>query len=357
MKFLAGGRRCLARLLMRWISGTVFAAAFASAAVAEELVFLTWADYINPDLVAEFEAEFGVELEIVVFELDEARDSLLVKRGPSAYDLMLVDGASVAGYVRRGWLAPIPMSDVPNFRHLKPAWTKAHDQTEGNAVPYMWGTTGIAYRSDLVSGTFHSWRQLMEPEEALRGRISMMGAGRDLLIPGLKMLGQSLNVTNASVILATEAMLLAQKPYVKTYVYLSMKEDSLLVTGDVWVSLMYSGGAKMLQALEPAIKYVVPDEGTSIWVDYIGISAQSPRKQLAAQFINFLNRPEIAARNALWAGYATPNLAAEKHLPDSFREDPIIYPKEPVLKRSEFFRELSPRVKKSLNASLNRIFN
>ena len=343
--------------MLRWIAGMAFATTLASLAAAEELVFLTWADYIKPELVTEFETEFGVTVKLVVFEVDEARDSLLAKRGSSEYDVMTLDGSMVAGYVRRGWLAPIPKDQIPNLRHLKPSLTKAHEGTEGYVVPYFWGTMGIAYRSDLVSGTFHSWLDLMEPEEALRGRISMIGAGRDLTIPALKMMGQSFNVTDSSVILAVESMLLAQKPFVKTYLYLSMLEDSPLVTGEVWVSLVYNGGAKMLQAYQPAIQYVVPDEGSIIWIDYMGISGQSPRKRLAAQFIDFLNRPKIAARNALWLGSATPNVAAEEHLPDSFRHDPIVYPSKAVLSRLEAYRELPPRVKKALNASMNRIFN
>jgi spermidine/putrescine transport system substrate-binding protein len=336
-------------------AGMSFAALIASATAAEELTFLTWDDYIDPEIVSEFEAEFGVDLNIAVFALDEARDRLMVTRGPSEYDLMMLNGASVKGYVRRNWLAPVSTVDVPNLRHVSPVWLKSHEGVEGYAVPYFWGTFGIAYRSDLFSGPFSSWRQLMEPEEALRGRISMMGVGRDLLTPALKMLGHSLNFTDPGVVPAVEAVLQAQKPYVKSYTYLSLREDSSIVTGDIWATLMYNGAAKMLQAHHPAIQYAVPEEGTNLWVDYIGISGQSPRKALAAKFIDFINRPKIAARNARWVYLATPNTAAEKHLPDSFLQDPIIYPSQAVQNRSEFYTSLSPRVNKSVNALLNRL--
>jgi spermidine/putrescine transport system substrate-binding protein len=342
---------------MGCIAATLFALLVAGTTAAEDLTFLTWTDYIAPEIFSEFKAEFGVGVKIVVFELDEARDSLMVTRGPAEYDLMIVDGSKVSQYIQHGWLAPVPISDAPNLRHVKPFWRKFHEGVEGNAAPYFWGTVGIAYRSDLVSKPFNSWRQLMEPEEALRGRISMMGAGRDMLTPGLKMLGHSLNFTDPSVVPVVEGLLQAQKPYVKTYVYLSLLADSVLVTGDVWASLMYNGGARILQGYQPAIKYVVPDEGTNLWVDYLCISAQSPRKKLAAKFIDFLNRPEIAARNALWVKYATPNTAAEKYLPESFLQDPIIYPSQEILERSEPFAPLSPRVIKALNASMNRLLN
>jgi spermidine/putrescine transport system substrate-binding protein len=333
------------------------ATVLAGPASAEELILLTWSEYLAPELIDEFEKESGATLKIVIFELDEARDSLLVTNGPAAYDLMVLGGSSIAAYARRGWLEPIDKAAMPNLVHLKPFWVSAHDQSEAYGVPYFWGTTGIAYRSDLVAEPFHSWRQLLQPEEALRGRIAMMGAGRDLISPALKMLGKSLNFTDPSVIQSAEAVLRAQKPFVKTYVYLSMTPESTLVTGEVWAALAYNGGAKTLQGFEPAIRYVVPDEGANLYADYLTISSESTKKQLAAQFIDFLNRPDVAARNALFVKYASPNRAAEALLPKEFLEDPAIYPSESVLQRSEIYDPLSARAYKSFNASMIRLMN
>jgi spermidine/putrescine transport system substrate-binding protein len=332
-------------------------AVLAGVASAEELILLTWAEYLAPELIDEFKQETGATLKIVVFELDEARDSLLVTNGPAAYDLMVMGGSSIAGYVRRGWLAPIDKAAIPNLVHLKPFWVSAHDQSEAYGVPYFWGTTGIAYRSDLVEEPFHSWRQLLQPAEYLRGRIAMMGAGRDLISPVLKMMGKSVNVTDPSVIQDAEAVLRAQKPFVKTYVYLSMTRESTLVTGEVWAALAYNGGARALQEFEPAIRFVVPEEGSNLYADYLTISSQSKKKQLAAQFIDFLNRPDVAARNALFVKYASPNRAAEALLPKEYLQDPAIYPSESAIQRSEIYESLSPRLYKSLNASMIRLMN
>ena len=139
------------------------ATTLAGVAPAEELTFLTWAEYIAPELIGEFEEESGATLKLAIFELDEARDRLLVTNGAAAYDVIIMGGSSIAGYVRLGWLEPINKSEMPNLVHLKPFWVSAHDQTEAYGVPYFWGTAGIAYRSDLVAEPFHSWRQLLEP--------------------------------------------------------------------------------------------------------------------------------------------------------------------------------------------------
>ncbi len=114
------------------------ATVLAGVASAEELILLTWAEYLAPELIDEFEEESGATLKIVVFELDEARDSLLFTNGPAAYDLMVMGGSSIAGYVRRGWLAPIEKAGMPNLVHLKPLWVSAHDQSEAYGVPYVW---------------------------------------------------------------------------------------------------------------------------------------------------------------------------------------------------------------------------
>ncbi len=341
---------------LRWVAAMALATALAGAAAAEELVFLTWAEYLAPELIGEFERESGATLKIVVYELDEARDSLLVTHGAAAYDLIIMGGSSIAGYVRSGWLEPIAKAEMPNLRDLKRSWVEAYDQSEAYGVPYFWGTLGIAYRSDLVEEPFHSWAQLLQPAEYLRGRVSMMGAGRDLYSPALKLLGESVNITDRKVILAAEALLQAQKPFVKTYIYLSMTPESVLVTGEVWAALAYNGGLA-LREFEPAIRYVVPDEGAALWADYITISSQSRKKQLAAQFINFLNRPDVAARNAAFVKYASPNRAADALLPAEFLQDPAIYPSESVLQRSEIYHPLPPRVYKSLNASMIRLLH
>ena len=103
------------------------------------------------------------------------------------------------------------------------------------------------------------------------------------------------------------------------------------------------------------IAYVVPEEGGNIWVDYFSIVGPSRKKAMASRFLDFLNRPDIAARNARFVNYATPNKAAEALLPEAFFSNPVIYPDAAVLGRSEFYAKLAPRVQRRLNGLLARL--
>lgn len=318
-------------------------------AAPQELVFLNWADYMDPELLAEFEKKHGVKVKQIYFEHDEARDNLLVQSDGRGYDLAIVNGGNMRAYRARGWLAPIGEQEIPNFRHLNPRWVGAFEAAEGYAVPYFWGTLGIGYRADLVGEPITSWKQLFRPAEALRGRIGMIGDPFDMLGMALKALGYSANSADPRELAEAERLLHDQKPFVRTYSYVSLSEESSLVTGEVVASMMYSGDALMVAEHHPEIVYVVPEEGGNIWVDYLVVMAGSSKKALAKTFINFLNEPENAARLAEFVYYATPNLAAERLLPREFLEDPTIYPSQSVLGRSEFYADLPPRAEKRRN--------
>ena len=243
----------------------------------------------------------------------------------------------------------------PNLIHIDKRWLEAFPGLEGYTVPYFWGTMGIAYRKDLVQAPLTSWMDILQPAESLRGRIGMVENSRDALGMALKALGYSVNSTDSKQIKAAEQLLLAQKPYVKTYTYIALNEESALVTGDIIATMIYSGDALMVQEHHEEIDYVVPTEGGNIWVDYLVVLENSKNKELAVAFLNFLNEPENAAQLAEFVYYATPNMAAEKLLPAEFLEDPIIYPSQAVLSRSEFYKPLPPRASKKRNIAFSRV--
>ena len=143
----------------------------------------------------------------------------------------------------------------------------------------------------------------------------------------------------------------------KTYKYMSLTEKSELVTGEIWASMAYSGDALMIQEYNKNIEYIVPEEGGNLWVDYFAVLSSSTRKELAKAFINFINIPKNAARNAIFVHYATPNTAAKKLLPIEFLADSTIYPDDNVLKNSEFFAELPPKILKKRNTIFSNLIN
>jgi spermidine/putrescine transport system substrate-binding protein len=330
---------------------------FSQLAIAQprELVFLTWSDYVDPALLSAFESRCGCVVRQVFFETDDFRDELMLESEGAGFDVVIVNGLMLDRYRRRGWLEPVLQEGLANLSHVNPRWVEAFEAAAGHAVPYFWGTMGIAYRKDLVQEPITSWRQFFEPPETLRGKLALIRSARDMLTGPLKALGYSLNATDPAQLAEAEHLLAAQKPYVFSYSYVSLSEQSTLVTGEVVAAVTFNGDALVLQQHEPNIVYVLPEEGSEIWVDYLTVSARSTNKALAWRFIDFLNQPDNAARNARFVHYASPNLAAERLLPAEFLADPVIYPGAESLKNSEFYRSLPPRVERKYSEIYNRM--
>ena len=315
----------------------------------QELVFLTWPDFIDNDVVAEFEKQFNAKVRFIYFESDDARDELLAQNNASAYDVVLSDGISLTTYVSLGWLDSISEQDVPNLRHVDTHWRTAYPQGDTHGVPYVWGTVGIAYRRDLVSVPITSWADLFKPTAQLQGKILMIRNARDVIGAALKALGYSENSADPTQLALARDLIMGQKPHVKVYSYLALTPDSALVTGDVVAAMVFSGDALALQKINPNIAYVLPPEGSNICVDYLAITKASTHKKLAADFINFINEPKNSARVAATTQYATPSLAAQKYLPRDFFLNDVIYPPAAKMARSEYFSVLPPAALKFRN--------
>jgi spermidine/putrescine transport system substrate-binding protein len=324
-------------------------------ASTQELVFLSWSDYIDPELVKNFEAEFDCKVRQFYYETDEMKDDILTEKEGNGYDVVISSGLSILAYIQRNWVAAFNPEDIPNLTHIDPKWINRKPRLSGYAVPYLWGTTGIAYRRDLIPTEITSWKQLFQPAEYLKKRIVMLKDSRETVGLALKSLGHSLNSANIEDYKEVEQLLLTQKPYVKTYSYISWDEDSLLVTGDVWMAMIYNGDALMLQEHHPQISYSAPQEGTVLWMDYLVVMQSSKNKKLAFDFINYIHEPEHSARNSESLYFANPNMAAEKLLPREILENPIIYPKPSVMERSEFAQELPARIVKKRNEIFARV--
>jgi spermidine/putrescine transport system substrate-binding protein len=319
-----------------------------------ELVLLTWSEYLDPELVEKFEQQHNVRFREIYYETDDLRDQMMIETDGTAADLVIVNGAMLNTYRKRGWLAKAGIEQIPNLKHVDSKWSRAFEGAEGHAVPYFWGTLGIAYREDLVKAPPQSWMDLFRPAEEFHGKIAMVDSQRDFLGMALKALGYSANSSDSREINEATELLLAQRPFVKSYNYMVLDEDSAIVKGDVAMAMMFSGDALLVQEQDEHIKYVVPREGGNLWVDYLVAMESSNNKGLAYDFINFLNQPENAAQLAEYVYYATPNKAAEKLLPAEFLADPVIYPDEQTLSRCEAYLPLSARATKKRNTALAR---
>ena len=328
--------------------------------VPPTLTILNWSEYIDPEIVKLFETQYQVNVSEVYFETDALRDSILADLSDEqgrGYDLVMCNGTALETYHHLGWLAEIPKQRLPHLNSIDPRWDQAFNYASTHGVPYFWGTLGIAYRSDLIKQPINSWVQLLKPDESLRGRIIMGKDPSELVGVALKAMGAPLNSQESAQLQEAEQLLQAQHPYVRAYTSLILGADSPLVSGEVWMAMSYSGDALMLQEYHEAIEYVLPKEGGAIWIDYLAVLASSPHKELAFQFLDFINTPEIAARNAQYVYYATPNRQAEGLLPQPFLDDPVIYPAAESLAGSEYFESASIKVLKQRNAIFARVID
>lgn len=198
---------------------------------------------------------------------------------------------------------------------------------------------------------------LFRPAKELHGAIAMYRNTVDLIPAALKALGYSANDTTSEALEQVEQLLIEQKPYVLTYDYLSLNEDSALVSGDIKSAMFYSSDALMVKEFDDNITYIIPSEGTMIWIDHLVVMKSSKHKELAWQFINFLNEPVNAAQLAEWVHGATPNTAAAKLLPEEILQDTVIYPDIKILEKSEVNQPLPARIIKKRNRIVEETIN
>ncbi len=320
------------------------ALSLAQDAAPSTLRILNWPDYFDPELLTAFEAEYGARIIQTYYESGDTRTQILYDNHGKGYDIVITDGIALEIYLDQGWLAEISESQVPNLRHIDPYWRSARPYSVSHAVPFFWGTLGIGYRADLVSEPFTSWLQLFDPVDELANRIVMTYDQRDLLGMALVALGYSVNSTDERALAQAEDLLLHQRASVRSYAYISLAEESAMVSGDVWAAMMYNGDALLLQQYHSGIAYAVPSEGTMLWIDYYTVLSSSENQDLAMAFIDFMNTPENAAQQARHSHFATPNTAAEALLPAEFLSDPAIYPDAEILARSELIEPIPAHV-------------
>jgi spermidine/putrescine-binding protein len=204
----------------------------------------------------------------------------------------------------------------------------------------MWGTTGIAYRKDKIADDVDSWEALWDQRYA--DRIAMLDDVRETFGAALKLLGKSLNSADQNEIHAAAELLMKQKPLIKAYD--SGGFDQMLLSGDAWIAQAYSGQIAKALAENPAIAYVIPKEGCTIFVDNMCITRNSTNKDLAHEFMNFVLEPRIAADIANGTGYSSVNLAGRALIRPELLINEAAYPPPEAIERCEFIQEIGPMV-------------
>lgn len=315
----------------------------------EVLSIFTWSDYIDPALVTKFENQAGVKVEIEHFNSDDERNLVLSESEGRGFDLVLMDTKNLELFGQQNLFAKMNKENIPNLAHIDKKWIDGSETILNHGVPYFWGTLGIAYRKDLYPAGISTWKEFFDPPPELHNKISLIESSRDLYGMALKSLGHSLNDGDSEKLRKAHSVLMNQKPHVKSYEYITVSEKSGLVNGEIWASMIYNGDALAQQNFNENIVYVIPEEGSYVWVDYFAILRSSTRKQLAEEFLNFINEPRNATQNAEYVFFASPNLSVEQFASQEYKDNTVIHPPKEVMDKSESLTNLSPRAQKALN--------
>ena len=297
---------------------------------------LNWGDYIDPELLRQFEDETGIEVKYTTMTSNE---EMLVKlSSPDCiYDLCFPSDYVIEKLIADDLLYRINKDNIPNLKNIDPKFLDlSFDPGNTYSVPYMWGTVGILYNTTMVDQPVDSWRILWDADYS--GKVLMYDSVRDTIGVTLKMLGYDINTRNDAEVAAARDALIEQKPLVRAYLTDDIKME--MVNGNAAMGVMYSGDAVACIAENADLAFSVPKEGSNVWFDNIIIPKSSAHTAEAEAFINFLCDAEVAKANTEYICYSTPNKAALALMDAEFTEDPTYNPAQEVLDRCTIFHDL-----------------
>jgi spermidine/putrescine transport system substrate-binding protein len=289
------------------------------AQAAEKLVISNWDGYMPKDLLERFKADTGIEAELSVHATNEEIMGKVTASGGKGYDVLFVSSPFAEALNKLGLAAEIDHGKIQNIKNLYPeAMQLQHDAGNKFSIPYAWGTTGICYRSDLVKTEPASWNDLLSPPDDVKGKETMLSTDRWLMAAAFLAMGKSVNSTDQETLDAAKAKLIEAKRNLLAY------DDTVfyqkLVSGEATVTHAWDGWCNYGIAENPAIKYVVPKEGSDLWVDTMVITSASENKDAAHKFIDYV----LNADNGKWVVenimYKTPNKAGMESIDKSMLE-------------------------------------
>jgi len=288
------------------------------------LVISNWDLYMPEDLIPSFEEATGVDVQLAVHTTNEDIMGKISAQNGSGFDLVFVSGPFVQALVGQGWAAEIDHSKIPNLANLQPEASQlAYDPGNVHSVPYTWGTTGICYRTDLVSERPTSWQIFNDPPAELDGKMTMLGTDRWLLQPALLSLGYSINTTDPAEIEAATQWTLEAKDHLLGFDDTTFY--SKLVSGEALAVQAWDGWCEYGRAEDPNIEFVIPDEGSDVWTDTMVVLESSQNKDAAFAFIDWVLEAANGKAVSELVLYKVPNAPAMDSV------DPAIVEQFPTL--------------------------
>lgn len=319
-----------------------------------------WGEYIDPDVIDLFEKETGIKVEYKEFVENEDMYPV-IKTGSVKYDVVCPSDYMIQKMIEEDLLQEIDFNNVPNIKNIDPTYLKSAEEFDpGNkySVPYCWGTVGLLYNKTLIKDTVDSWGALFDKnfieKNGYSGEILMIDSVRDAYAIALSYLGYPINSADDKQIDEATELLKDQFSNVDAYVVDQVRDK--MIGGDNPIGVIYSGEAIYTQRENPDLEYVVPKEGSNVWIDGWVIPKNAEHKDYAEKWINFMCDPEIALKNFNYITYSTPNKAARDLIEDEdIKNSPIAFPDSSILERCTAFQYLGADVEELYQNKWNEV--
>ena len=324
------------------IAGGIFYNSKEDLSGTNQVIVYNWGEYLDPEVITLFEKETGIN---VVYEEIETNEIMYpkVQSGAIAYDVVCPSDYMIQRMIENDLLAELNFDNIPNVKNIGQEYFKQSRQFDSEnkySVPYCWGTVGILYNKTMVDEPIDSWSVLWD--EKYKDNILMQDSVRDAFAVALKYKGHSLNSTDLDELEEAKELLIEQKPLVQAYVIDQVRDK--MIGNEAAIGVIYSGEAIYTQLENPNLEYVIPKEGSNVWIDSWVIPKNAKHKENAEAFINFLCRPDIAKMNFDYITYSTPNTAARELIEDpAIRNSKIAFPDASELERCETFQFLGDK--------------
>ncbi|MFT4638743.1 MAG: spermidine/putrescine transport system substrate-binding protein [Verrucomicrobiales bacterium] len=313
-----------------------------SASIASEdkvLNLYTWREYLNPEVISQFTASTGIRVSVETYDLsDEMLEKL--RHDPAAYDVVITDDLSVQRLRAKRLLRSLDDGKLSNRRHLLACFKEsAREGSEGFAVPYLWGTTVLAYRKDRIENPSRTWKVLFDDTNQDH-RAVFLSEPLDCLENILRGLGKDPHTLVAAEIDAAANEVLKAVRDRDARLLSDIDARRCLERGYSDYAMLYSGDAALLAQNAPEkIDFFIPEEGATLWFDSFTITRDSPSTALAHQFINYMLEPQNAAASSNYLRYASTNAAAEEFIDQDLLQDDRIYPSKAILSKCHLLME------------------
>lgn len=299
--------------------------------------FLNWGENIADGLIEEFQEKYNIGVNQIFVDDNEEMYQELIS-GKTQYDVVVPGDYLVERLIAEGRLEKLDKDNIPNASQLsEDNLNKPFDPGNVYSLPYMNGTIGIVYNTDIIKEPVDSWKDMWNPE--YRDEIFVLDSQRDAIGMALKMLGYPLNSTDPEQLEKAKDALIEQKELGTIYGADNVKD--LMISGERAIAMIWSGEGLNLADEYDYLKYIVPKEGANFWIDSLAIPKGTKNKETAEVFINYLCDKDSAYRIADEIGYTTPNKEAKEEQDDSVKNNPGAYMPAEVMDKCEGYKYLT----------------